>query len=478
MGKVSIRGLILIFLFLAPSCRQTHSDSVSFATEPQVEVDLDDIRKKGYLEALVDNTSISYFIYKGSPMGYEYELLKRLADYLKVDLKIKLITGIEEAFDLLNKGQGDILAFPLTVTTDRQQYAAFTNTFFNTCQVLVQKKPANWRMQPPQVVDKKLIRNPVQLIGKEIHVIKGSSFQKRLENLSQEIGGQIVIREDSAQAETESLIRKVATGEIKYTVTDQTLAMVNYLYYPNLDINTVVSLPQQIAWAVRKNSPFLLEATNAWLGQIKKSAVLQVIFNKYFDSPRSSLVRVSSDYSSLGGNKLSPFDDLIKEGAKMLEWDWRLLASVVYQESNFDPKVESWVGAIGLMQIMPVTGKHFGFDNLWDANQNVRAGVRFLKFLDKQWAHTVTDPDERLKFVLASYNVGLSHVLDARNLAKKYGKNPVKWNGEVEQMLLRKSIPKYYRDPVAVAGYCRCDGPVIYVKEVLERFEEYKVHIN
>ncbi len=479
MAKIWIRLSILIFLVLAtPSCRQAPSDEASFATEPQVTMDLGDIRKKGYIEALVDNTSVSYFIYKGGAMGYEYELLKRLADHLKVDLKIKLITGIEEAFDLLNRGQGDILAFPLTVTTDRQHYVAFTNTFFNTCQVLVQKKPANWRMQPPQVVERKLIRNPVQLIGKEVHVIKGSSFQKRLANLSQEIGGEIIVREDSAQAETESLISKVATGEIKYTVTDQTLAMVNYLYYPNLDINTVVSLPQQIAWAMRKNSPILLEATNAWLAEIKKSSLLQVIFNKYFDSPRSSLVRVSSDYSSLGGNKLSPFDDQLKEGAKILDWDWRLLASVVYQESNFDPKVESWVGAIGLMQVMPGTGKQFGFDDLWDPHQNIRAGVQFLKFLDKQWAHTVTNPDERLKFMLASYNVGLSHVLDARNLAKKYGKNPVKWSGEVEYMLLQKSNPKYYRDPVAVAGYCRCDGPVNYVKEVLERFEEYKVHIN
>jgi membrane-bound lytic murein transglycosylase F len=155
-----------------------------------------------------------------------------------------------------------------------------------------------------------------------------------------------------------------------------------------------------------------------------------------------------------------------------------LLASVMYQESNFDPKAESWVGAIGLMQVMPATGKQFGFDDLWEPQQNIRAGVRFLKFLDKQWAHTVTDSDERLKFMLASYNVGLSHVLDARNLAKKYGKNPVKWSGEVEYMLLQKSNPKYYRDPVAVAGYCRCDGPVNYVKEVFERFEEYKIHIN
>jgi membrane-bound lytic murein transglycosylase F len=80
--------------------------------------------------------------------------------------------------------------------------------------------------------------------------------------------------------------------------------------------------------------------------------------------------------------------------------------------------------------------------------------------------------------VLASYNVGLSHVLDARNLTRKYGKNPTLWDNNVEYYLLQKSNPKYYRDAVAVAGFCRCEGPVRYVKEVLYRFEEYKIHID
>jgi membrane-bound lytic murein transglycosylase F len=355
---------------------------------------------------------------------------------------------------------------------------SFTNSLFNTHQVLVQKKPANWRMQPPVLVEKKLIRDPVDLIGKEVFVLKGSSYQKRLQNLSEEIGGEILIHEDSATAETESLIRKVATGEIKYTVTDQTLAMVNALYYPNLDINTVVSLSQQIAWGTRKNSPELLKAVNTWLSGIKRSAVFQVIFSKYFNSPRFSLVKISSDYSSLAGEKISPYDEQIKKGAGELGWDWRLLASVVYQESNFDPRAVSWVGAIGLMQVMPETGKYFGFNNLWDPDQNIGAGVRFLKFLNDIWAKTITDPNQRRKFVLASYNVGLTHVLDARNLANKHDKSPLIWDNEVEFMMLQKSNPKYYRDPVVAAGYCRCDGPVIYVKEVLQRFEEYKIHFK
>jgi len=450
----------------------------SFATEPEIELDLDAIRERGYLTALVDNTSISYFIYKGRTMGFEYELLKRLTDHLKVSLKIRLVTGIEQSIDLLNKGEGDILAFPLTITEERKKYMAFTMPHFNTHQVLIQKKPANWRMQPPPVVEKKLVRDTTQLIGKEVHVMKGSSFKDRITEISQHLGGQIRIIEDSASAETESLIRKVATGEIKYTVSDQTIAMVNTSYYPNLDINTVLSKTQQIAWGIRKNSPQLMGAVNTWLADARKKGVFKVIYNKYFNSPRSLMARITSDYSSISGNKLSPFDEQLKAGAEEIGWDWRLIASMVYQESNFNPRVESWAGAIGLMQIMPETGTYFGVQNLWEPTQNIKVGIRFLKFLDKQWAKTVTDPEERMKFVLASYNVGLSHVTDAQKLARKYGKDPTRWEDNVEFYLLKKSDPQYYRDPVVVVGYCRCVGPVNYVKEVLQRYDEYKLRIN
>ena len=475
MAKTTVASLILFCLILLPCCSERQKET--FATAPTLNFDLDQIQKRGYINALVDNNSTSYFIYRGRPMGYEYELLERFANYLKVELRIKVIASIEETIDLLNKGEGDVIAFPLTITTERTKYVAFSQTHFNTCQVLIQKKPANWRANP-YLAEKELIRNPADLIGKEIYVKKGSSFKDRLENLSQEIGGEIIIREDSAESETESLIQKVATGEIPLTVNDQTIALVNATYFPDIDIKTVLSLPQQIAWAVRKNSPVTLGVMNKWLSNIKKEGTFQVIFNKYFNSPRTSLQRANSDFSSLGGNKLSPYDEHLKKGSELLDWDWRLLASVMYQESNFDPNVKSWAGAVGLMQLMPETADHFGVSNIYDPGQNIKAGIRFLKFLDGQWAKTITDQNERLKFVLASYNVGLSHVLDARNLTKKYGKNPILWDDNVEYYLLQKSNPKYYRDAVAVAGFCRCEGPVRYVKEVLQRYEEYKVHIR
>lgn len=469
------RNCILTLLILLASCNPT-AEQGDKPVDAKVKIDLAAIQKRGFIVALVDNNSMSYFYYKGGPMGYEYELLSRLASHLGIDLRIKVITSIEDAMNMLNNGSGDIIAFPLTVTTERRKLVEFTDTHFNTSQVLVQRKPDNWR-DNPYLAEKKMVRNPADLIGEKVYVKYGSSFKDRLENLSQEIGGQIIIEEDSASAETESLIKKVAEGEIKFTVTDQTIAMVNAAYYPNLDVNTMMSLPQQIAWAVRKNSPELLSTINDWFAQIKKSGTFNVIYNRYFNSPRTSVIRRTSDFSSLGGNKISVYDDIIKEKAKELGWDWRLLASMIYQESNFIPTAESWAGAKGLMQLIPSTGKYYGAENLFNPEQNINAGVNFLKFLDRQWGKTIIDEEERIKFMLASYNVGLSHVLDARNLVRKYKGDPTKWK-EVEDYLSKKSDPKYYRDPVVKAGYCRCEEPINYVKEVLGRYEEYKQYIN
>lgn len=466
------RYLFLLLLFLL-CCSQPNSTA---RLAPDVEIDLDAIKKRGYITALVDNNSFSYFIYRGRPIGYEYELLKLLARQLKVELKIKVISGVENGIHQLNTGEGDILAFPLTVTKERTEYVNFSRPLFNSYQVLVQRKPEGWKNLSQAEIDKQVIRDPHALIGKEVHVMKSSSFAERMRNLSQEIGGEVLMVEDSANAESESLIRQVALGSIEYTVADHPIAMVNANYYPNLDVSTILSSPQQIAWSVRKNSPELLTALDTWLVKIKKEATFMVIYKRYFKSPRTSLLRVNSDYSSLGGNKISRYDELIKKGAARLGWDWRLLAAIIYRESRFISNDESWAGARGLMQLMPETAKRFGATNPDDPAQSIRAGVNYLRHLDRYWAKNITDPDERLKFILASYNAGLTHIIDARELTKKYGKNPVIWN-DVEYYLLKKSDPQYYRDPLAAAGYCKCEEPVNYVRNVLASFEEYKHHI-
>src|SRR5580765_6488461 len=137
------RFSLILFLFCLSYCNKKTAEA-SFSTQPLIARDLDAIRQRGYLEALVDNNSVSYFIYKGRPMGYEYELLQRLAAQLKVELKIKVISGIEEAIDKLNRGEGDVIAFPLTITKERTNYVSFTNPMLTTCQVLVQLRPQGW----------------------------------------------------------------------------------------------------------------------------------------------------------------------------------------------------------------------------------------------------------------------------------------------------------------------------------------------
>jgi membrane-bound lytic murein transglycosylase F len=126
------------------------------------------------------------------------------------------------------------------------------------------------------------------------------------------------------------------------------------------------------------------------------------------------------------------------------------------------------------MQIMPQTGKNFGIDITASPQNNIKAGIKYIN-----WLHSIFDPkirneNERLRFILASYNAGPGHVLDAMKLAEKNGMDPQKWEGNVALWLKKKSEPKYYNDIVVKYGYFRGTGSVTYVTEILDRYEHYK----
>jgi membrane-bound lytic murein transglycosylase F len=473
-----LKRAVILFLFLPLliSCRKTGSESNILDTESNIEVidfNLDDIISKGKIIGIVENNSTGYFIYKGQTMGYEYELLVNLAQYLNVDLELKVTSNLQEAADMLDRGEGDIIAFPLTVTKERRKRVLFTDYQYTIKMVLVQGYPEGWNSMKAHEIEKQLIRNQVDLIGKEVHVRYRSSYLSRLRNLSDEIGGDIVIVEMDESNETEDLIKRVANNEIKFTVADEDIAMVNATYYPNIDAKTPVSFPTQIAWAVRSNSPELRDTINLWLKRLKREPTFNVIYKKYFENTKASLSRRRSEFLSVGGGNISEYDEYLKEGAKELNWDWRLLASQTYQESKFDPNVKSWAGAIGLMQLIPTTAKEYGAPNPYDPEQNIRGGVNYLKWLQSYWNPRLEQEEERTKFILASYNVGLGHVLDARQLTAKFKGDPDVWDQNVEKYLQLKSKPKYYNDPVVRSGYCRGDEPVKYVKEILARYKQY-----
>ncbi len=479
-----IRTLFIVsfLLMIQVSCRRSGNESAAPEEQketfnPPVDFGLKAILQRGSLIAIVENSSTGFFIYKGRPMGYEYDLLARYAESIGVTLEIAVTNSIDSAFTMLNDGRGDILAYNLTVTKERKKRVTFTDSHFTTRQVLVQQKPENWRDLTRDQINQQLIRSQVELAGKEIYVRRNSAYAERLQNLSDEIGADIIINEVSDSLETEKLIARVARGEIPYTVADETVALVNASYYPEIDVSTPISFAQQIAWAVRPNADELRESINEWISEIKKTPVYNVIYNKYYKNTRTSNRISRSDYSSMGGSKISRFDDMIKQEAGRLGWDWRLLASQIYQESKFDPEVVSWAGAVGLMQMVPETGNRFGAEDLLDPVESIKAGVNYLEYLDDLWEKTITDQEERIKFVLASYNVGLGHVVDARELTRKYGGNPLDWN-DVSGYLLKKSEPEYFTDEVVNSGYCRGQEPVNYVRQVLNRYEQYRQSIS
>ena len=434
--------------------------------------DLEVIRERGKLVAVTDFNSTNYFVYKGEPMGFHFELLNEFADILGVDLEIITENHLDRAFDLLQSGKADIIAIGLTVNSSRKRDILFTDPIIQTRQVLVQRKPRNWRSLTADALDRQLIRNQLDLAHKTIFVQDHSAHYERIKSLSDEIGDTISVIE--VPYESEELIRFVANGEIELTVCDENIAMVNSTYYPDIDISTPVSFPQNIAWGLRhQESSELLIELNKWISAYKETRRYMSVYARYFKNSRSNL-RVKSDYYSLSTGKISMWDDVIKRASREIGWDWRLLASLMYQESRFDPDVESWAGAYGLMQVMPQTGERFGIDAKASPANNVRAGILNIKWLTSMFESKIPDDEERYKFILASYNAGPGHVLDAMKLAEKNGMDPKKWDGNVAVWLLKKSDPVYYNDKVVKNGYFRGTESVNYVSEVLERYDHYR----
>ncbi|RKD86159.1 MltF family protein [Mangrovibacterium diazotrophicum] len=459
-----------IFLSLLFSCG-TKGKLDEQVSESKKNTELTRIMRTGKLKAVVDYNSTNYFIYRGRPMGFKYELLQHLAKDMGLKLEISVSNNLQETFDGLRDKRYDLIAKNLTVTKSRNELIDFTVPLEETRQVLVQRRPDNWERLPKDQLEDSLIRNQLDLAGKTIHVQKNTAYYRRLVNLSDEIGAEIDIEEDTIYG-VEQLVGMVSKGEIDYTVCDENVAKVNQTYFPNLDIETPVSFPQNIAWAVRRDSPEWLNYLNNWIINFKKTKEFAILYNKYFEVSRAHLLALD-DYHSISNGKISPFDDIIKAKSKHYGLDWRLTAAVIYQESKFDPEATSWAGAYGLMQVMPESADLFRIIDYEEPDRNIEVGVRMLKWLDDNFRKEVPDSLERIKFVLAAYNVGLGHVKDAQRLAAKYNKIPIVWTNNVDYFLLNKSASKYYRDPVVKWGYCRGDEPYNYVNRVLNTYHHY-----
>jgi membrane-bound lytic murein transglycosylase F len=453
---------VLILMILLFSCDRKRADEERFWENP-VHTDLEDIIKRGTLRAVVDNSSTSYYIYRGRRMGYEFEMLRNLSQRLGVQLKLVVTDDIDKAFRLLNEGKADVIAMNLEVSEERRQYADFTEPTNSVSTVLVQR------------VEGEILGELSQLDGKTVHLREGSIYKQQLEALQDSLLLNIAIVE--VQESSENLVDKVVANDIDYTIVDNDIALVNATYYDNIDVSLEISEASEVGWAVRKTSPALLHEINQWIAEGKESSYFAILYSKYFLNKKNSYFRNNSAFSSISGDRISVYDEIIKKGANELGWDWRLLAALVYKESRFDTTAVSYAGAQGLLQLMPVTLERFGVTDASNPSESLMAGVRFLKYLDKFWQERVPDSNERIRFILASYNVGHGHVEDAWRLALKFGKDTQRWSN-VAHYLEKKSQREFYQDPVVRSGYAKGHVTVAYVREVLSLYESYRVLVQ
>lgn len=427
-------------------------------------IDLPEIMERGELVVLTANSSTSYFNYRGEPMGFQYELAQQFARSLGLKLKLKVVNNPSEMVRCLIRGEGDLVAYNLDITNAWKDSLIYCGEENITHQVIVQRR------------GKDALKDVTQLPGKEVYTTPGKYYD-RLMNLNSELGGGINVHKVEADSVSEeNLITWVAEGKIDYTVAANEIAKINRTYYPNLDIGLVISFDQRSSWAVRKTSPLLAEAADKWHKENINSSEFKASARRYFELNKRP---THGSILSVKDGKISHYDDLFKKYAKEIGWDWRMLASLAYTESNFDPNVISWAGARGLMQLMPATARAMGIPagKESDPEESIKAGVKYIARLQNIFSK-VPDKGEQTKFVLAAYNAGVGHITDAMALAEKYGKNRYLWDHHVDHYILLKSNEDYYQDPVCKNGYFRGTETYNFVREVVERAEVYKKKIK
>ncbi|MDR1756792.1 MAG: transporter substrate-binding domain-containing protein [Culturomica sp.] len=425
---------------------------------------MEQILAKGILDISTFYSTTDYYIYQGITRGFHYELAKSFAEYLGVSLRISEVNNdIDTAIARLQEGRYDLIAVSMTQTPERDEKIRFTDPFFHTREVLVQRK------------EKKKVENPEDLDGKSIFIKKDAPFRHTLSQLADSLHIRMELVEVSHYS-SEELLHLVSTGEIDYTITDENIARALSYSLKNIDYSVALSSGITVSWAIPQSADLLLKEINEWLEVIQKEGTFRFLYNRYFNNTHS-ISRNRSNYALIRQGDISPFDRELKQYNSLLEWDWRLLAAIVYTESRFDPEAESQVGAYGLMQVIPETADMFHVLDYFQPDSNIYVGVRYLKYLEEVFKKYPIEPEERTKFILASYNVGAGHVMDAMRLASKYGKDPYIWNDHVAYYLRHKSDPRYYRDPVVRNGYCDGQQAYNYVNRVLETYNSYR-HIE
>ncbi len=412
---------------------------------------MEQIWEAGQIVMITDSNAHNYFPYRGQPSGFEYDLAKAFADHLGVNLKV-ITPGWDKMIGALNDGRGDFIAAGLVQAPYWNEYVDFSDAYMETAlHALVH-------------MDNSAIRTVDDLDGKEVHVRSGTSGHQRLLEMRDEgIDIRIVPHE---KATAEELIRRVAEQKIDITVADSHVAFLNRRYYPALRKPLTVSDTLRLGWAVRKGDRELTEIINSFFERSIRNGRLVQIRDRYY----SGIGRV--DYFDLKkfhdriASRLPAYKSVIIREARRHDFDWRLIAALIYQESHFDPEAVSDTGVRGLMQLTRETAGDLGVEDRRNPYESIGGGIKYLK-----WLYGLFDDIpgfDRLLFALASYNIGYGHVRDAQAIARNKGFDYNRWLALRQTLpLLRQSV--YYRQ--TNHGFARGDEPVRYVDRILAYYD-------
>jgi len=427
-------------------------EQVIYRVQKPFKGDLDELRKKRIIRALVSYSRTHFFIDNGVPRGFEYELLQNYEKYLNRNIRqrarqVKVIyipVPFDRILDALRDGRGDIAAAGLTITEDQDNIAFSTPYIPEIHKVIVHHRDVND------------IRNIEDLSNRKVHALKGRGhlpYLRRLNQLFSREGRppmQIVFPDGGLV--TEDLLEFVNAGVMPVAVTDEHIARVWSEVLPNIIIRSdlTVNVGGSIAWGVRQENPQLLASIDDFL---KKNSVGSFLGNLLFKRYYRDTKWIKNPVSESAQKKLEEVMNLFRKYADRYGFDWIAIVAQAYQESELDHRKQSPKGAVGIMQVMHHTASSRLIDipDIHRLENNIHAGVKYLHHLRHRYFNDpAIPPAAQVDFSWAAYNAGPVKIIRLRKAAKKRGLDPNRWFLNVEQVAPRETVEyvaninKYY----------------------------------
>lgn len=422
------------------------------AEEPSA---LERAQAEGVLRVITRNSPATYFQDRNGETGFEYELVKRFADDLDLELQIETADNLDELFARLGKPGGPVLAAAGLVESDgRQQVARFSTPYLEVTPQIIYR---NGQQRPTR---------PDDLLDKRILVLKGSSHAEQLAALKVEFPG--LNYEESAAVEVVDLLRMVDEGQIDLTLVDSNELAMNQVYFPNVRVAFDLGDSQSLAWAVAPGEDTsLLDEVNAFLQRAQQNGSLQRLKERYYGHVDVLGYVGAYTFAKHLQQRLPRYEKHFRQAAQVQGLDWRLLAAMGYQESLWQPSATSKTGVRGLMMLTLRTAQAMGVSNRLDPKQSIDGGAKYIVHVKELLPESIQEPD-RTWFALAAYNVGGGHLEDARKLTEAEGLNPDKWL-DVQKILPRLSQKQWYSK--TRYGYARGGEPVHFVRNIRRYYD-------